>query len=244
MCARNTSHNETRVLSQKEAVTPIVAAAHELKTPLVLIRQLALAVGRDDNSQKNIERIILTAEQALRTTNNLTTSSRLDDAMFNLEPVNPEQLCKEILYELEPLLKAKNRSYTIYASRKRDPLLLIANRDLLRRIICNFTENALHYSEDNTTIKISITRKERGSIIRVSVRDYGPALGTAFWKSLKSKIGVSLQPVHNRPMSSGLGLYMASKFANKMNADIGTIRHKDGASFFIDLQASRQIRMF
>lgn len=242
MCAAETSHNSGVAKSKSDlALAPIFAAAHELKSPLVLIRQLALDLEADGVLNQSLERILLTAEKAIRTTNDLTVSARLDDALFELEPINPEQLCKEILFELSPIIKAKKRTYTLYSSRRRDPLLLIANRDLLYRVISNFTENALHYSEDNTNIRISITKRKKGSIIRVSVRDYGPAISSDFWRSLKSKLGVSLQPVHNRPMSSGLGLYMAGKFAEKMNAKIGAIRHKDGASFFIDLQASSQI---
>lgn len=243
MCASNTSRNKDSGGRIDGTITPLVAAAHELKSPLVLIRQLVLSLENQGLADSTLEKIRLTSEKALRLTSDLTRSARLDDALFNLEPINPEQVCRDIVAELNPLFKAKHRDIKIYASRKRDPLLLIANRDLLCRIVSNFTENALHYAEDETIVTISITKRKRGSIIRLAVRDYGPALRADIWQSLKSKLGVSSQPLHNRPMSSGLGLYMAGKFARQMNGEIGAIRHKDGATFFVDLQASRQISL-
>ena len=44
-----------------------------------------------------------------------------------------------------------------------------------------------------------------------------------------------------RPGSSGLGLYIAAKFANYMQSDFGLIRHRDGTSFYIDLPVSGQL---
>ena len=44
-----------------------------------------------------------------------------------------------------------------------------------------------------------------------------------------------------RPGSSGLGLYIAAKFAKYMQSDFGLIRHRDGTSFYIDLPVSGQL---
>ena len=72
-----------------EAEGSLVAAAHELKTPLVLMRQLSIQLAQTDDPRKNteiIERIRLTAERSLRLTDSLTKSARLADALFELEP--------------------------------------------------------------------------------------------------------------------------------------------------------------
>ena len=83
---------------------PLVAAAHELKAPLALLRQLLLRVQDDDlrPAEKAVllERAILTSERGLRLTGDLTKAARLEDALFTLEPINPEQLCLDIAAEL------------------------------------------------------------------------------------------------------------------------------------------------
>jgi two-component system OmpR family sensor kinase len=224
-------------------VTPLVAAAHELKAPLALVRQLALRIGDDSltssERQLLLDRTVLTTERALRLTSDLTKAARLDSALFQLEPINPDQLCRDVASELKPLFAAYGRSVAVTG--RRHPLLLVANRDLLRRILLGFSDNALHYSQPGTAVHLQITAFKKSGIVRVGVRDYGPALSSDMWQSLKTKLDVAPQSIHARPESSGLGLYIASQFADAMNGKIGAVRHKDGATFYVDLQASNQL---
>ncbi|MEI6054272.1 MAG: HAMP domain-containing sensor histidine kinase [Candidatus Saccharibacteria bacterium] len=223
----------------------LVAAAHELKSPLTLVRQLSLMLESDNVSlsdqKRMLRQISLTSERALRLTNDLTRSARLTDAMFTMEPINPQQLCEDIVYELGPLFLANDRNVRLKSYKH--PLLLVANRDLLRRIIMSFSDNALHYTGDDCAVEIQIKAFNSGKIIRLGVRDYGPALSSDMWKSLKGKLSKSNMPINARPQSSGLGLYIASQFANAMNGSIGVIRHRDGATFYVDLQASKQLSL-
>ena len=133
-------------------ITPLTAAAHELKAPLALVRQLALRLQdglenehlSDSDKLKLLQHITLTSERALRLTSDLTKSARLETALFTLEPINPDQLCQDIVSELTPLFAAYGKNVTV--SSRKHPLLLVANRDLLRRILLGFNDNALHYS--------------------------------------------------------------------------------------------------
>jgi len=226
-------------------VPPVVAAAHELKSPRVLVRQLALAL--EDVTLSAVEReelltqIRLTSERALRLTADLTRAARLEDALFELEPINPRQLCDDIVSELMPLFRAHGR--TIRVSGRRRAPLPVGNRDLLRRIVMNFSDNALKYSDVSGAIELNVQAREKGNTIRVGVRDYGPALPADVWRSLEEKLMHAPQTIHARPESSGLGLYIAAAFAMAMNGTIGAIRHRDGATFYVDLQASRQLSL-
>ena len=227
-----------------DIVVPLfIAAAHELKSPLALIRQLSLSLESGEYTAKDIEvlarRITLTSERALRLTTNLTRTSRLEDSLFELEPLNPVTLCEEVVHELTPLYAAKGR--TLRVAKRSRPLLALANRDLLRRILLNFADNALHYSESDTAVVISAQTVE--GHVRVAVRDYGPALPANMWKSLASSLGSHAQPLHNRPESSGLGIYIANQFASAMNGSVGATRHRDGATFYVDVSSSTQMRL-
>ena len=224
-------------------VTPLVAAAHELKAPLALVRQLALRLGDETLTTAERERLlhqtVLTSERALRLTSDLTKASRLDSAMFQLEPINPDQLCRDVVSELQPLFEAYGRSVAIKG--RRHPLLLVAHRDLLRRILLSFSDNALHYSQPGTAVHLQIQAFKKAGTIRVGVRDFGPALSADMWQTLQKKLNTAPQKIHARPESSGLGLYIASQFATAMNGRIGAVRHKDGATFYVELQASNQL---
>lgn len=204
-----------------DGIPSLVAAAHELKSPLSLVRQLSLMLDDDNISnadrKKFLNQITLTTEQAMRLTGDLTKSVRLSDAMFELEPINPYQLCRDIVHELRPFIESHDRNLKLVSCNR--SLLTIANRDLLRRIIMNFSDNALNYTEKSSTIEIKISSLRAGGIIRLGVRDYGPALPTNVFKKIRqSKLNNPL-PMHSRPQSSGLGLYLVSQFADAMNAE-------------------------
>lgn len=226
-------------------VTPLIAAAHELKAPLALMRQLALRLEDEGLSkgdrQRLLQQTILTSERALRLTSDLTRSARLDPALFTLEPINPSQLCRDVAAELAPLFDAYGREVAVKTSRH--PLLLVANRDLLRRILLGFSDNALHYSAPGTAVHMQVQALRQAGVIRIGVRDYGPALSSDMWRKLQKKLRTAPQSIHARPESSGLGLYIASQFAEAMNGRIGAIRHKDGATFYVELQASSQLSL-
>lgn len=230
---------------ERVEVPPLVAAAHELKSPLALLRQLSLRLEDESLTKTQRARLarqaVLTSERALRLTSNLTKAARLEDALFSLEPINPEQLCRDIVSELTPLFEAYGRSVTVRS--RTHPLLLVANRDLLRRILIGFSDNALHYAEPDSAVELQITALKKAGMVRVGVRDYGPALSSDLWRQLQERLSVAPQSVHARPESSGLGLYLASQFAEAMHGRIGAVRHKDGATFYVELQASAQLSL-
>lgn len=223
----------------------VITAAHELKAPLSLIRQLSLSLETGDLSsiekERLVEQITLTSERALRLTTDLSRSSRLEDSLFECEPLNPVQLCEEVAHELSPLFAAKNRQ--IHVSSHKRSLLVIANRDLLRRIMLNFADNALHYSDPSLPVELRTMTTNHGQAVRMGVRDYGPAVANDVWQRLYQHLGKGTQAMHNRPQSSGLGLYVSGQFAKAMHGEIGAIRHRDGATFYVELGASTQMRL-
>lgn len=221
-----------------------VIAAHELKSPLSLIRQLSLAVEAGSLSQAELVRaahqITLTSERALRLTSDITRGARANETLFDLEPINPVSLCEEVAHELSPLYAAHDKKIQV-RGRAQTPLL-VANRDLLRRILLNFGDNALHYTPDGQPVELQV--RGTGETVRVGVRDFGPAVPTDVWKALQERLmAQSAQPLPARPQSSGLGLYISQQFAQMMNGQVGAIRHRDGATFYVDMMASRQMSL-
>jgi len=224
----------------------VVTAAHELKAPLSLVRQLALSIESGittdtDEQLRVLRQIVLVSERALRLTTDLSRSSRLEDSLFDLEPLNPQQICEEVAHELAPLYKARGREIRV-ASKHRS-LLAVANRDLLRRIILNFGDNALHYGGQDSPVELRAGSYANGKTIRIGVRDYGPALPTDMWQRLQAHLGSDTQPLHTRPQSSGLGLLVAGQFAAAMHGQIGASRHRKGATFYVDIDASTQLSL-
>jgi len=218
-------------------------AAHELKSPLVLLRQLALELANESLTEAERRRIAdqmtLVSERALRLTGDLTRAeSQLE--LFNLEPVNPLDVARDVRLELSSLYAAQGRMLRVKRIRHLPPV--IANRDLLRRILLNFADNALHYGDIDGMVELQAQLINERSVVRLSVRDYGPYIPTRQWQKLTQNLE-QVKAVHQRPLSSGLGLYISNEFAKVMDGRIGAIRHQDGASFYVELPVSHQLAL-
>ncbi len=219
-----------------------IVVAHELKGPLSLSRQLALSLELEDSLEGAREighQIAATSERALRQVEDLSRIARLEDAMFEMEPVNPRIVCDEVVAELWRLFRFNRRELQIdYRNQKR---LVVANRQLLHSVVYNFCLNAMNYGGEELPSLISIY--EKYDKIRIDVRDYGPTVPTKIWREIKNGFVKKPVDIAMRPGSSGLGLYIAAKFANYMHGDFGLVRHRDGTSFYIDLPVSGQLSL-
>lgn len=229
---------------QPSGITPVVVAAHELKSPLALIRQLLLDLDSTPadhrERQRLIDQMVQVSEKALRLTSDITKAETAQQALFELSPVNPLTVCEDVVTELERLYSLHNCSLKI--GRQRHIPAVVANRDLLRRILLNFADNALHYADLDGVVELQAHLIRERQTVRLSVRDYGPHLPIGQWRNMLRSLGEQ-QPVHARPQSSGLGLYISHQFASAMNGRIGATRHRDGASFFVELPVSRQLSL-
>ena len=222
-------------------VDGILVAAHELKAPLAVLRQLALSFDQMDVGGEHIRtEMVRVSERAIKQVNDLAKIRRLEAGLFVMEPVAIRAVCDEVSHELNYLFDHNKRDLFVkYSNRAR---LVTANRELLHSVIYNFLLNAMHYSGEKTRSELIV--KDCFDKVRVVVRDYGPALPLDIWKELKNGFVGKPTSVAMRPGSSGLGLYIASKFSRYMNARVGAVRHRDGTSFYVELPVSKQASLF
>ena len=218
-------------------VPTLLAAAHELKAPLALIRQLSLQLQESDGDPAAL-RIRLTAERSLALVEGLTRASRLEDALCELEPIDVGELYDAVAHELQPLSRALEQTIEVRVPQR---AVVIGDRTLLRSVLVGLCDNALtHNAVERPVI---LTAQHRGpERIAVGVRDYGPH--TTQLKEVRRRLGRAPQALSARPRSSGLGLLIADQFARRMDAALSMVRHRDaGVTFSLDLPKSRQISL-
>jgi two-component system sensor histidine kinase QseC len=231
-----------------ERVDLVVAAAHELKAPLVLIRHLAQSLtsqNLDATQQEAIERILLTAERSLRLTSQLTSSSRLEnikdlDLKDTLEPVNVQVICERALHEMSPFANKLNQQIR-FIKRRSGNHVALANADILHGIVVNLIDNAVRHNQTGGTVELSVALLQRN--IRLQVKDNGQGIQKSEMNTLGKTLGNQPQPFNARPGTSGLGLYVAGRLAAAMGGTLGLGRPKHGSSFFVDLVQSHQLRL-
>lgn len=225
----------------EQEVDGILLAAHELKAPLAVLRQLALSFDDLDSQNEHLRsEMISVSERAIKQVNDLTKIKRLENGLFEMEPISVREVCDAVTRELSYLFSYNKRDLFIkYANRSK---LVTANRDLLYSVVYNFLINAMHYSGEGTRAELIV--RDFHDRVKIIVRDYGPALPMDIWREMKRGWLEKPSSIAMRPGSSGLGLFIASKFSHYMNAPVGAIRHRDGTSFYVELPISKQTSLF
>lgn len=222
----------------------VLAAAHELKAPLVLLRQLSYqleASGELTPDQKIVkERLRLTSERALRLVENITKTDRLEDAMFSLEPLQAHSVWQQVASEIDPLAQQLGQTLRLKVPKK--PLLIVAHNDLLPAILMGLCDNALAHNPKGEKLTLSAAKSHDAIVF--SVRDNGPKIDAKAFRELESKLGTGPQPLGSRPGSSGLGLWIAGAFAKAMSSNLTVTRHQAGGmTFSLHVPISSQLSL-
>lgn len=228
----------------------LAAAAHELKSPLILIQQIAHTLTdtktalTPEKQNDYLLRLQFTSDRMLRFTQQLAVSYRLNNEQqmafqFDLEPLNSLQVCESALHELTPY--AKQYGQTLQLQPDRCPHLALANREILHDIVVNLVDNAIRHNPPGGNIAVSAGC--RGNQVRISVRDQGGGVAKSDFAKLRRTLGVQPQPFQGRSATSGLGLYIVGQFAAAMGGTIGLGRAPQGSHFFVDLMRSKQMSL-
>lgn len=218
----------------------LIAAAHELKAPLVVMRQLAMELGEAEDPalrREIAEQLRLSIERSLWLTELLTQAGRLKATDLSCEPILLRPFIEDILHELAPLARALGQSLQL---REGGQPLMVAERQLLQAVIISLVDNALQHNAPTRPVEIALAR--RGEFCRIEIHDHGPRLPRAAFEAIKARLGKSPQPVANRPRSSGLGLLIAEALAQEMagRLEIGQ-RHGSGLKVTFTGPISRQL---
>lgn len=214
--------------------------ARELRRPLLELRQLALGFdGNGAEDEKIRAEMLAVTERAMKQVNDLIRLEKLGKGDYAMEPIAVRWLCDDVLSEVADLFGRKKCDARVkYCNRAR---LIMANQELLKSVVRNFLLNAVHYNDEEmkTELKVCETKGK----VEILVRDYGPMLPMDVWREMREQLAFPHE-IAMRPGSSMLGIYLASKFCRYMKAEVGAVRHRDGASFFVKLPVTRQINLW
>ncbi|MBP9738298.1 HAMP domain-containing histidine kinase [Candidatus Saccharibacteria bacterium] len=223
----------------------LAGIAHELKTPLTLISGLSSELQNPqfntDNYQQYVQRIQFSSDRLLGLVDSILRGYELEQDMLelHLEPLNPQLIMEEVANELEP--HARKQAQLI-AVRSRHKQTILADRGCLHAILFNLLDNAIKYSNPETTIELE-ARLRRGQA-QLVIKDYGVGIKKNELKKLFSQFGRVQRPVPQWASSTGLGLYIARQLTEAMNGNLELSRRRDGTSFLVNLQLSRQLSIF
>ena len=123
-------------------------------------------------------------------------------------PVAVRALCDDAINEITGFLSGVRQEMKIkYSNRSR---LVNANERLLKSVISNLILNAIEYNDKGLKTKLDVC-ESRGKV-KISVRDFGPALPLDIWQKVNEELQTPSE-IAMRPGSSALGFFIASRFS-------------------------------
>ena len=149
-------------------------AAHELKTPLAIIRTHAEALGEDIAPEKRGEYLNIILEESDRMgqlVGRLLELTRLESGVaLNVARLNLADVVREVWNPLALQLEQKEVSLSL----ELEEVWLEGDRERLKEAVGNLASNALRHVEKGKHIQVSLAKQ--GEQVRVSVYNDGPAI--------------------------------------------------------------------
>lgn len=155
-----------------------LSAAHELKTPLTILRG-ELEVALKSEKTPEVYKTILESnfEETLRLikiVDNLFFIAKVDHTKIQLikTEINARQFLNQIIQNLKILGKEKNISFLIKCE---EDIMIVVDRTTMQQVISNLADNAIKYGDENQTVVVTCTKDENKIHISVSNKGEGIA---------------------------------------------------------------------
>ncbi len=213
-----TNRIETYIKFKKEL---FIGAAHELKTPLAVMKlknEVTLIKKRD--IKKYEETLELTIKQ-INDMNKMISSildiGRAEGAQFEKpEEIDLVQFLKRKTNDYRMLSSQKNITITFYSNV--NYLYILVRITLLNQIIQNLVQNAIKFTYNEKSIAIKLEKTKEAILLVIIDEGIGIDENVDLFAPFK-KIGAQ--------SGVGLGLFLAKNAANSMNAKIDLKNHQD-----------------
>jgi two-component system, OmpR family, heavy metal sensor histidine kinase CusS len=221
--------------------------AHELKTPLAIIRgegQMALRCPHSSEEYRAvIESSIMETERMLQVIDDLLLAANLayDKEIFREERIHLAPFLEDIRKKSEILAEPKN--IFIQLQLPEEDVIIRGDQTHLRRLLFNLLDNGIKNSPAGSVIPISVCSDDTDSII--SIKDEGAGIASedlphiferAFTKKYQTTAAKHPQE------GSGLGLYLCRIIAEAHRGRISvTSQPGKGSTFSLYLPKDQQI---
>ena len=214
--------------------------SHELRTPLTIVHGYLQSVLRRQNNLTEIQREALEtaaseAERTIRLLQELLDLARADSGYlhFRIQPCVLNDLVAEVVTmaeqysDREIVIESQNSSIEVKADYNR-----------LIQVLLNLIDNAVKYSQPDTTVIVNLYQQEESAIIQIRDKGYGIPL------QQQSRIFERFYRVDEARTSStggyGLGLSIVKTLIEGMDGSV-TVRSRlsEGSVFTVTLPAYR-----
>tara|TARA_B100001248_G_scaffold260442_1_gene248634 strand:- start:364 stop:1953 length:1590 start_codon:yes stop_codon:yes gene_type:complete len=200
--------------------------AHELRNPMAAIRNSVYFLQNNLNSSEKIKEHLTIIDEEL-TSSNKVVSRLLEmtkDERINLQTVNLEKLCNEVL----AILGLKEKIYFCCSEGKKGSIVIIIDKLIFRQVIMNLFLNSYQAKKTNQNLEISVHVEEKNNFSEIEIMDNAKGIP----EQIKNQV---FKPLFSTKKDGfGLGLSFCSDVISKHDGTIEIKRSsKEGTTFFI-----------
>ncbi len=198
---------------QKEFITN---ASHELKTPITTINASLNLLKTEIGDNKWLNASIKQTNNLSSLVNELVTLNKLNEEK---EIIKENFDISESVFETVDYFIALSKTKNIeIVTNCKENLMYLGNEENIRRLISILLDNAIKYSDEDTTIKLNVTSENNGFII--SCLNTCSSLNKEDLKYLFDRFYRSDKSHNKKTNGYGLGLAIAKAICQKHNGDL------------------------
>lgn len=218
----------------------VSTVGHELRTPMTsVLGSLRLVLGRTAGEIPAEMHELLTialnnGERLVRIVNDILDIERFESGQMALAlaPVQALQVLQTSLEVMRPLAQQARVSLEL------DPVppeyWVRADADRLVQVVTNFISNAVKFSPQGGTVRVSA--RQEGPSVRVLVADQGPGIPAEFRSRVFQKFAQADSERRNAKGGTGLGLSICKAILERHGGQVGFESSPGhGATFYFDL---------
>lgn len=222
---------EKAFLSQERFIAD---ASHQLLTPLSIMKN-ELSQSAAGNNQSLIQEV----DQMISLVKNLLLLARVDAGIgaLSLQTVYLDEIILDAISQAEKLARAKSISlkFDIQGLNPDNPPhpTIQGDEDLLKSLIFNLIENAIKYSDANSSISMRLLYSAKSQVFEIT--DSGPGIPEDQLETIFERFRRA-QNSGKKTLGYGLGLAIAQKIALIHGGKISATNLSPGARFTFEIK--------
>ena len=220
--------------AQQRSRENISALAHDIKTPLTIIKGNAELMREETDISElyqQAEVVNLNADKIEDYLRLLMAEAKGTDTDYHDEEISLDELVDAIEAQSENLCQVLQIPITV--TKSNTGAKVFADNALIQRAILNLVDNALEYTDKNRGISISFSYTNR--IFRVEIEDFGEGFSEAALRHAKEKFYT--KRAERSGGHYGMGMYFASEAAERYGGDVEFYNKNDGTGALVSFIA-------
>lgn len=226
---RSLEHENKRITQlEKEKITFLRAASHELKTPLttlrIMLENMQLNIGEYKNRDQYLAELVAQVDRLAAMVNDvLRSGSVAEQALRQEKRLRIDKLVAEAVDDYVLLAKTRGMTFEVNA----EPTTIRTNRDMMRHVISNLVSNAVRHGDAGSVIKITCDQQQL-------------AIENACKPLTKQQLQHVFDPFYRSPGvtkqhtdSSGIGLYTVKMLLDAKGLDYEFVPQGRGMRFAV-----------